>query len=190
MSEIDLQPFCSTEAGRAYLTKPWTRDGFTWATNGHILVRIPARRGIKKNPMAPDAKRALECHREAEFAALPSVRWPDESPRRKCEICGGNGKDPEFETEPCFDCEGDGLAHGPLTSVLIRGVHFQVKYVRLIQSLPRAEFASAPNQALANFRDTQPSPFRFDGGVGALMPMSRSSLDNCLGDIEGLERAL
>lgn len=188
MSEIDLQPFCSTDPDRAYLMQPWTREGFTWATNGHILVRVPARREVVGNPEAPNAARIMACHVGAEFSPLPAVKWPDEPERKKCEICSGSGRDPEFPTHLCFECEGDGNGFQPLTSVLIRGVPFQVKYVRMIAALPGTEFAVSPNPPTENVRETKPTAFRFTGGVGALMPMKRGT-DLHIGDIESLERA-
>lgn len=46
MTKDDLKPFCLK--GEAYgahlkaLLVPWTKDGFTYATNDHILIRVPA----------------------------------------------------------------------------------------------------------------------------------------------------
>lgn len=190
MSEIDLQPFCSTEEYRAYIMKPWTRGGFTWATNGHILVRVLARDGVEPNPDAPNPEPLMSCHDGAEFSPLPVVkRWPKEPRAKKCEVCMGNGKDPEFESVPCFECDGSGLGNGPLVSVGIRGETFQTKYIRLIQTLPGAEFAIWPHPAGPTSRVTKPTPFRFSGGLGALMPLLRKGNENHLGDIESLGRA-
>jgi hypothetical protein len=36
---VDLQGFCSTDSGRQNLQKPFSRGEFTWATNGHVLIR-------------------------------------------------------------------------------------------------------------------------------------------------------
>ncbi len=40
---IDLKPFCGDNDIRYYLNEPFSEGEFTYATNGHILIRVPRR---------------------------------------------------------------------------------------------------------------------------------------------------
>jgi hypothetical protein len=184
---IDLQQFCSTEETRYYLTKPLSRDGFTWATNGHILVRVGLRPNIGDNegslPSTKSMNRILSCHDNATFSPFPLVTWPDDPPAPPCEYCGGAGKcDDDRSSWQCDDCDGTGRGVVRV-SVLVRGYSFDAKYVRLIAALPNAEFADKACNAWAS--PPEPTPFRFGGGVGAVMSI-RGEFKHHLGDIENL----
>ncbi len=50
-SGLDLTPFCGTGAHRSYLHNPFASGGHTFATNGHIAIRVPARDDAK--PVEP-----------------------------------------------------------------------------------------------------------------------------------------
>ena len=54
---IDVAQFCATEKSRSYLSKPFDFGGYTWATNGHILVRAGGQDGAADFaiPSGPDA---------------------------------------------------------------------------------------------------------------------------------------
>lgn len=175
---IDLAPFCYKSNDRPYLLQPWTRGGFTWATNGHILVRVPAHADVPDNKYAPNCERIIAYHDGATFAAFPAVKWPD-PPDDECSHCEGRGYKhncPDCSCK-CDECEGTGYAK--LTgSVTVRGVLYNTKYIRMIQALLNAEFAQKPAKE-------QPAPFRFDGGIGCVMPM-RSEGKHHIGDIEKL----
>lgn len=80
MAEIDLSHFCYTEDDRSYLKQPWSRGDFTYATNGHIMVRVPRRSDVPENDKAPDADRVLtkvrfDDLRLVEKPALPPLRF-------------------------------------------------------------------------------------------------------------------
>lgn len=177
--EIDLQPFCDTAEIRYYLMKPFSRGGFTWATNGHILVRVPLREGVAPIEKDLAVEKIMKVHDGASFAPLPKVKFRD-APVGECELCGGRGKEhdcPDCECK-CEACDGTGKEVGR-GSVGVRGAIFDVKYIRMILALPGAEMAVGPLVVDA------PAPFRFDGGCGVVMPMWIASNFH-LGDIESL----
>ena len=48
---IDLQPFCGEDHDRWYLMKPLSFGDYTYATNGHIVIRVTRRvKGWKMPP--------------------------------------------------------------------------------------------------------------------------------------------
>lgn len=180
---IDLQPFCGTEETRHYLMKPFSKDGFTWATNGNIAIRVPLRHDVPEF----DAKVPLKVempfkgHEGATFKALPKVKWPESDPSKACETCGGSGHQhdcPDCECT-CEGCDGSGQ-ETIMASVSVRSVLFDSKYVRMILDMPSSTFSSAP-------KDAEPAPFTFEGGIGVLMPLRRK-LGVHLGDIYELPR--
>ena len=94
---LSLEMFCDPE--RPELARPFSIDAWTYASNGHILVRVPRRDDVG------------ECKGDfaAKVLALMSAaasRKPRYSPAPKFEL-------PEsFEREEdCFDCSGTGKAH-------------------------------------------------------------------------------
>ncbi len=43
-TDIDLTPFCDSNISRFDLSRPFVRDGWLYATDGRILIRIPSSR--------------------------------------------------------------------------------------------------------------------------------------------------
>jgi len=169
---IDLQPFCGTDETRFYLMKPFTRDGHTYATNGHIMVRVEPR------PEIPDAEKPFNQDRplegiEAAKFFRPSFELPP-APAAKgpCTACDGRGYDhdcPDCECV-CDVCKGDGdMDVERRITTKIGPKVFALNYARLMLSLPGIEIAELPDK-----EDGKPLLFKFDGGVGALMPMRGS----------------
>lgn len=185
MRAIDLQQFCSKDDVRLYLMKPWRRGPFTYATNGHIIVRVDAVDGDEEEPRAPDAAEIFFSQQSDSalvFAPL-RVNLPPITTDNACETCGGAGhwKDCTFQGTDifmdCRDCGGNGTIEKQV-SVSIAGVHFSARYIAQIGALPGAEFLSNPADAII------PCPFRFAGGTGLLMPMRGRGKDGDLGDID------
>lgn len=188
---IDLQPFCALPNSiREYLEHPFRYGDWTYATNGYILVRVPAVEGDA--PIAADGVvKMSQGHLEnilaaplcdATFAPLRVNLPPIEM--RECMTCGGSGiwKDdpaPGMFTK-CDDCDGSGKVEKE-TSVSIAGVFFSAKYIAQIAALPEAELPTNPIHPRDRW-DVTPCPFRFSGGIGALMPMVREAAVH-LGDI-------
>ena len=183
MSEIDLAPFCEKADGyRLNIKRPFSRAGFTWATDGRILVRVPLRADVEENPNAPHAERLFPDLADVTFAPLPSVKWPEMPTRAECKWCEGRGTQHDCPhcTCTCNECEGTGKDISA-AGVIVRGLHFNVAYIRLLLALPGLEFTTKPKEG-------QPAPFRFEGGEGVLVPMRGESRYCNLGDIEKLPR--
>jgi len=191
MTRIDLQQFCCEANGiRPYLERPFRLGDFTYATNRWVLVRVPAVDGdpaadfseasglIREALNSESIDKILAAQPDATFAPL-RVTLPARE-RKPCSYCGGSGAVTSDATGAmiCDDCDGAGSFEVE-TSVSIAGVLFQAKYIAQIAALPEAEFPTNP----AAGRDVVPCPFRFRGGVGALMPMARKGAAH-LGDLD------
>lgn len=102
---IDLQRFCAVDDIRAYLRAPWHFDGWVYATNGHICVRVryTGQAGVldatSKHPKAHDLF-AKWLSDGAAFQPMPELPEGHE-----CRHCHGKGL---FPAKPCEDCGGQG----------------------------------------------------------------------------------
>ncbi len=166
---IDLKPFCSTDEFRPTLMQPWSRGAYTYATNGHILVRVARRDDVPENEEAPDVEKTVEKARldEASFVRLPLIDLPPEE-KSECQACEGRGTEHDCPdcTCDCEVCNGSGEESSDLnSSVGLFGIPFAMRNARLILSLPGVEI-SRPQGHLS------PMPFRFEGGIGMSMPLS------------------
>jgi hypothetical protein len=160
---VDLNLFCDPDRCEpgADLSVPFSLNDHTYASNGHIAVRVPRRPDIPENKKAPNAdKRLAWDFSRIKFApmpepeSLPSECWPCQGRgyqhmcpdcRCKCEHCGGSGK---------------------LTAcVRIGKTVFDARYIETIQALPGLKIGKPP-------KEPGPLPFRFTGGEGLLAPMS------------------
>lgn len=169
---IDLQQFCSTDENREYLLKPFSVGNFSYSTNGHILVRVPRRSDVPERPA--HGKPTIEKlpiysaeppeFIERETVTLPEDMWPIE-----CDFCEGTGK-AHHPCQSCVcdcdECDGKGKIQ-PKRSVQLRGALFDLRYVRMILSLPGGRFAKTFDDA------KKPNWFSFDGGVGCVMGLAK-----------------
>lgn len=168
---VDLQQFCSTDSVRFYLHNPFTLGDFTYATNGHIIVRVPKVDGVPLAESAPNPSNIFKDFPASDrFTALPPLNLPKaEGPETvDCSECDGRGKEhecPDCDCE-CEACDGSGKeVREKRVSTELAGVILQLRYVRQIAALPHVEIA--PHLAI----NGKPVFFRFEGGDGALMPM-------------------
>lgn len=167
---IDLQPFCDNiGVGRDYLAKPFTRGDFTYATNGHIIIRVPRRDDVGSIKRDVKTERTFEKLFAKTFVSSPDANLPDAETERECEACDGEGCPNHCETCECEcePCGGRGWI-GERASVSVNGGTFDAKYIRLILGLPGVEL-SATNSLDGAYPALS---FRFDGGDGLLMGMS------------------
>lgn len=174
---IDLQQFCGATGGRAYLAKPFTVGAFTYATNGHIMVRVERQPDAPelpadcplKNPDAP-----LKGIDAATFAPPPAFKMTRFEPEEvACEDCDERGREhdcPKCECI-CVACNGTGKeTTRDERSTECEGIIFALTYARQMLSLPGIEIAPPHKE--------NPWLFRFDGGVGAIMPMRGALSDH------------
>ena len=148
----DLQPFCDSISSN--LSRPWTRGGYTYATNGHVMVRVPALADVDDNPDAPDAAAIFEKYFKADDPTiLDWSRVPTPKTQEiNCPDCDGTG----FEHEcprcdcACEECDGTGVVtNGKINWVQVRGIQFSSKYLLMLRRLPGLKMCSpgAPEEA-------------------------------------------
>lgn len=182
-----IQEFCSCNIeGR--LGKPWTKDGFTYASDGFVLLRVPA---LEVDP----GGNGVACAQLYEKAGpMPESGWADFPPLPEpiicpkcengekhppCEECDGTGEvtlsnsystyneiecascDGSGEGEECPECCGHGFIE-PEQHALINGVAFKVYQLRRLAALPGSKIAPVKGQI---------NWVRFDGGDALIMPI-------------------
>lgn len=87
-----LLPFCSVDRGRSYLSTPFViGDGqFTYATNGHMAVRVPGRLTevdqMKNVPSIVGMFEAVETRPYRPFAVVTA----EDAKLNRCETCRGS----------------------------------------------------------------------------------------------------
>lgn len=99
---IDLDQFCSLDSPNSIST-PWSEGDFTYASNGHLLVRIPRRDDIPEKIGAPSIQGTslgAGFHKTpGEWIAVPKL----EIIKEDCRYCKGRGKQ-----YTCPECDGEG----------------------------------------------------------------------------------
>jgi hypothetical protein len=173
---LDLQRFCGNQFGREYLHKPFSRNGFTYATNGHIMVRVALRPDVPDVDKKFNQERPLEGIETATFYR-PSFELPAMPTEvGECLSCDGSGHEHTCPhcTCRCESCGGSGEENPEKRRSATIGVKiFAMNYIRQMLSLPGIELAVMESEP-----DEKPLLFRFDGGVGALMPMRSKCVDH------------
>ncbi len=161
---LDLKPFCSTKAHVREIREPFPRGDFTYATNSHIMIRIPRRPEDAEVENAPHAEKLFDSTPLLPLGPLPAIKLP--APKvDDCPKCEGGTESvhscPDCDCE-CDKCGGSGTIEA-MTTCEVNGTIFDIKYVRLIQALPGVQFPTAPPKG-------QGARFTFDGGEGMVMP--------------------
>jgi len=173
---IDLKKFCAEEGiGRSNIEKPFTKSQWTYATNGHICVRVPKRNGIEENPEAPSCEGLFQAANRRgpyKWVDVPNVKVK----QVKCRDCEGTGKwdDIDKRRYDCDECGSTGkiTKHEPV-KFKIMGVTIALAnvYLDLIKkALPNPQIGlikDAGNWSLP--AKVIPVKVRFDGGCGLLM---------------------
>jgi hypothetical protein len=185
---IDINPFCGREETRPYLHTPFNHDGYTYATNGQILIRVAKRDGMGDRPSELRSFDGLIASLQlrwfdpdASFAPIPEFVLV-KRPAKKCEICYGSGTctceccDHEHD---CGRCDGSGTAIDERNIARFPEQDINLAYIELIRALPGVEIAFG--------KDNEPAVFRFEGGVGCIMPMRTRDLP---ADSDAAEAAL
>lgn len=98
----DLNTFCQTDGSPAIAT-PWTEGGWTYASDGHMLLRVPRRDDVPERIEAPKvfgtSLGAAFRKDPGEWAGVPALDITSEP----CGVCKGTGKQ-----YICPECEGEG----------------------------------------------------------------------------------
>lgn len=101
---MDLSIFCSKKQRVAkHLAVPWSFGDFTYASDGHILIRVPRIADVPENDSAPKVWEGTFGKQfitePAEWVSVPAVDYKPVT----CPICEGKA-----EAFMCPECEGDG----------------------------------------------------------------------------------
>jgi hypothetical protein len=165
MNAEQLKKFCGTEERTCEIRQPFSRGDHTYATNGHVMVRVPRLADVPEVERAPHAEKVFDTAERGALAPLP-VRDLPPPETEECEECS--------EGEPIHDCPDctcsceacDDKREIPVqVSCTVNGRLFDTKYVRELQELPGIQFMVSPPEG--------PTWFTFEGGEGLLMPMNR-----------------
>jgi len=174
---LDLQQFCSTDELRAWLTKPFRAGDHSYASNGQIMVRVPAREQDEppKNPPKDWEQKVTRYFlpmQDVVFSKSPPVNLPalEKEEVITCSECEGRGTQhdcPDCECT-CGTCKGTTQERiRPLISADFAGAQFDLMYLHQIMSLPALQVAIGS----ADVDQLLPLLFRFEGGEGSLMPL-------------------
>lgn len=167
-----LQKFCSIDPTRQAIHQPWTRDGFTYATDGRILVRVPAMADVPENEQAPNADRLWPMSSTWQVTGQPVPEHPPEPFSTPCKECDGKGKWSETRGKrrvdsECTECDGTGSV--VQAQPIAFGKHLLSDvYLRKLSLLPGVKWLHESTE------ENLPVRFTFDGGEGLLMPMRKS----------------
>lgn len=143
-TKVDLQSFCQIgDSYRSEIAEPFSHGAYTYATNGHIMIRVPAVSGMSGHPKAPRAGAARIFDAVMRDGRLTEVG--------KVSLPRARSDDKRI--------------------VQIAGIYFQIKYVRMLVSLRGLRL---PTRRIP---DSEPMPFAFNGGEGALMPVRHEAYD-------------
>ena len=103
---MDITKFCATNDPRSYMHKPMRHDGYLYATNGHIAVRIADDPAIEAGPMPQNLQNGIlqkmaDYTEDRKWQPVPAI---DKVSLRDCAYCNGTGRakmcpvcDAEFE---------------------------------------------------------------------------------------------
>jgi hypothetical protein len=172
---IDLLRFCAYpgmhEERRSWTEKPFSCGDFSYATNGHIMVRVPRRSDVPEAKVKGrwDVPFRLDLRSGMQFVPL-RFDLPEAPQTGRCPDCAGDGRFDngmlEFE---CELCRGKGWIDSEAWMSTDIGVaSFNLSYVRRMAELPGICVA------LPHLSDQwrEPLQFTFDGGIGSLMPLT------------------
>lgn len=179
-----LRSFCTGNERRPVTCRPWSVGAHSYATNGHIIVRVPRLDDVPPPDDPKIEKTAAQIDEWlAKLASVPRDPVPRfELPKGKtwsCDKCDGRGTEhdcPSCECE-CDECES-GTCHQPVM-IAWRGTHISGDMWRLIAALPGSMLAASP--PLPPIMDHV--SFVFDGGSGIVMPMRNPTMPE---DVEPL----
>jgi hypothetical protein len=160
-----LKTFCGTDENRAILHHPSSQDEFTYATDARVIVQVPRMAEVPQVEGFPKCDSVMaEWKQEGHWRNIVVAEIPPVE-EKECDTCNGTGDhDCGCGTpHPCGDCEGSGKDY-PLQTVKIGGAWLNCIFVRKMLALPNLEFNYTG-------KPTEARSFRFDGGIGLIMPM-------------------
>jgi hypothetical protein len=122
---IDLNDFCQKDGSPAIAT-PWTEGRWTYASNGHLLLRVERREEVPEKIEAPKVSgtslgEALEKRPgmrvvvpELHIRPVPCSKCKGTGKQYTCPECGGEGEVTpstewnNYDEQTCLTCDGNG----------------------------------------------------------------------------------
>jgi len=193
-----LKKFCGDPLCSGRIGEPWSKDNFTFATNGYILVRVP------RLPEVPEGENVVNIDAVLNINPEPSDTYVDapgiedlaipecprckgkESEPRECEECEGSGEvllENDFNEYECTckSCGGDG-EHGRCPKC--KGTGYLIDSEDALVPIVGAEFKKinilnlirefGPLQIAPPCPEGKASWIRFTGGHALIMPVTRA----------------
>jgi hypothetical protein len=166
---IDLQKFCSTDNYRPNIMNPFSDGAYTYATNGHIIVRVPRRADIPEREDSPSLERLFKIE-PSSFSSIARKDILAMMPEREalaCKTCSGLGRAHKCPTCECVcvECSGTCISVPRLQAAISAGTRdIDAHYAMMLMELPGLKISVAEDDVLW---------FRFDGGDGMLMTLNR-----------------
>ena len=165
---MNLTPFCLpvTDLERPILHAPSTHDGFTYATDGRILVRVPALPDVPTRRGYPNTQSMdgiiLNSFSNSRHFIRPPAAWATLTPP-PCPHCSGSQADAGDPAAPCPHCL-DGRAW--LHPTPLDGYPVQIAWgiASRIVTLPGVLIGVPTHR-------NHTIPLVFDGGLGVFMPL-------------------
>jgi hypothetical protein len=175
-TRVEIEKFCLANdvyTEREYLRKPFSIGEWSYATNGHIAVRVPRRSDVPQlidTAASESVERVFLQVHEPSYTPLPAIEIPE--PDEKiigCDECGGSGKEHDCPncSHVCRLCNGTGKdSCTPVVTVGIGRKNFKAGHIEMLQALPDVEVDRKGQMP-------KPMAFRFaGGGEGLLMPFT------------------
>jgi hypothetical protein len=188
----DLKPFCGTDQYRDYISRPFSRDSFSYATDGIIAVRVERREDVpdQADRNKPDITK-LPWDKATDFVPLPAFSLPASGVHTiECAECY-DGKEhdcPDCDCD-CEACDGTGqltVSDDDERSIDLLGIPFAVCHVRKLVTLPNVQIAKIDGLLPWSGRETILA-FKFDGGDGLFMPLHERRKEHIAGSATGGE---
>lgn len=183
MPDLDLSRFCKPNSRRG-LDAPFSRGEYTYATNGHIMVRVPRREDVpNRDDIAGKFEKLFPAQPLVFVPIKRAVPLPAIS-KKICYDCAASKHEHNCPcrtcTCACETCNGTGLvdADDKYVPVKYRNVIISKHYAKMLLSFPNLEIEAWPKGG------KNPLVFRFSGGDGLLMPLRPSSSDSTFIDLE------
>lgn len=193
VSDLNLKSFCSTQKWRQEsVGEPWSAGGFTYATDGHVLVRVPRLADVPERERSPTTEHIAKLFAEAKtepLGALNHIDPPTKAAPVTCGECGGSGRckkcdghgECHYCDTECEECDGSGdcgcdggrVEDRTIFAIRVGGAIVNAEHTARIAALGDIEIVTCDHEA-----STTPIYFRFAGGDGLVMPLRESRVED------------
>lgn len=142
--------FCSQDESRPNLLKPMSKGGFTFASDGRIAIRVERIESSEqsKHQQTVDALESLFASEsfKVEVGWIPVI-------------------EPTYTRRCCAECGS--LLVASIDAVEVGNKLIGSYYINKMMLLPNCQINPTDNDRFS------PMPFRFDGGIGLIMPIRK-----------------